>query len=242
MLRLLDAASTPRRYGSDMTGERPDGFRVLVVDDHPVFRRGLAGLLAKETWVTAVLEAGTLDEAVRQAVTGKPDVVAMDLRLPDGDGIAATARILRARPTATVLVLTMTEDDARVREALRAGARGYVLKRSEPDDIVRALHTVARRGWVLDPEVGRPVLTDLPDPLPVKPTKWNLNERQMQILALLARGLTNTAIARELDLAEKTVRNSIGPILTAIQARDRVDGVLKAREAGFGGAPPADRP
>jgi DNA-binding NarL/FixJ family response regulator len=221
-----------------MTGAGPDRFRVLVVDDHPVFRRGLAGLLAEQPWVAAVLEAGTLDEALRQTVTGKPDVVAMDLRLPDGDGITATRRVLRARPSATVLVLTMTEDDARVREALRAGARGYVLKRSEPDDVVRALHTVARRGWVLDPEVGRPVLGELPDRPPVAPTGWNLNERQVQVLALLAKGLSNTAIARELDLAEKTVRNMIGPILTEIGAKDRVDGVLKAREAGFDGRPP----
>ena len=214
----------------DVSGERSSGKRVLIVDDHPVFRRGLVGLLATESWVASVLEAGTLEDAVREAVTGHPDVVAMDLRLPDGDGLEATRRILRARPTAKILVLTMTDDGARAREAIRAGARGYALKRSEPEDIVRALHTVARGGYVLDPDVGRDVLghvTERPDVPP--DLVRNLSPRQVQILTMIGEGRSNSAIARELGVAEKTVRNVVGPILTEIGARDRVDAALKAR-------------
>ena len=219
-----------------MVEKQRSGVRVLVVDDHPVFRRGLVGLLSVEDWVEAVLEAGTVEDAVREAVVGRADVVAMDLRLPDGNGLDATRRVLRARPAARVLVLTMAHDGALVREAMRAGARGYVLKRADPEDVVRSLHGVARGSFVLDPEVGSGVLGDLPEHPAVLPAPFDgLTKREIAMLLMVAEGKSNAAIARSLGVVEKTVRNMMTPVFRTIGAADRVQAALRVKEAGISG-------
>jgi DNA-binding NarL/FixJ family response regulator len=134
---------------------------VLIVDDHPVVRRGLRAMLESEAWVDKVVEAATVAEALRAVVSCEVQVIAMDVGLPDGDGIDATRRVLHARPDVKVLILTMTNDEDLVASALRAGARGYMLKDTDPDTVVDALRTVAAGGIVLGPRIGPSVLAAL---------------------------------------------------------------------------------
>ncbi|MEU4689832.1 response regulator transcription factor [Actinoplanes sp. NPDC023714] len=211
-----------------------DGVRVLIVDDHPVVRRGLRVMLESEPWVAEVVEAASVAEAVRQAVTQQVHVVAMDVVLPDGDGIDATRRILQTRRDARVLILTMAEDDHLVARALRAGARGFVLKATDPDAVVDALRTVAAGGVVLGPAVGAAVLTALrPGPGPLPPPFDQLTIRERDILTRLAGGDSNARIARHLGISEKTVRNQLTPIFTKLGVADRVQAALLARDAGL---------
>lgn len=213
-----------------------DGITVLVVDDHPVVRRGLRTLLHGEAWVGEVLEAATVAESVRQAVTQHVDVVAMDVSLPDGDGIDAVARILAARPEVKIVMLTMADDEEVVARALRAGARGYLVKETDPDTLVEALHTIASGGVVLGPKVGPSVLstlrrapTDLPSPFD------RLSAREREVLAGLAGGESNARIARQLGVSEKTVRNQLSSVFAKLGVADRVQAALLARDAGFPG-------
>lgn len=215
-----------------MTGRH----RVLIVDDHPVMRRGLRTLLESEAWVDVVVEAATMAEAVRQAVTQEAQVVAMDLVLPDGDGIEATRAILRSRPGTRVLMLTMADDEDFVVRALRAGARGYVLKTTDPDTVIDALRTVAGGGVVLGPSIGPTILATLRRTPAELPAPFNtLTARQRDILARLASGDSNARIARHLGLTEKTVRNQLTPIFALLGVGDRVQAALLARDAGISG-------
>lgn len=213
-----------------------DGITVLVVDDHPVVRRGLRTLLQGEPWVGEVLEAATVAESVRQAVTQHVDVVAMDVSLPDGDGIDAVARILTARPEVKIVMLTMADDEEIVARALRAGARGYLVKETDPDTLVDALRTIASGGVVLGPKVGPSVLSamrrapaDLPSPFD------RLSAREREVLAGLAGGESNARIARQLGVSEKTVRNQLSSVFAKLGVADRVQAALLARDAGFPG-------
>jgi DNA-binding NarL/FixJ family response regulator len=210
--------------------------RVLVVDDHPVVRRGLRTMLDGEPWVCEVLEAATVAEAVRTVVTCQIHVVAMDVSLPDGDGVEAVGRIMAARPEAKVLMLTMADDEEIVARALRAGASGYLVKETDPDTIVEALHTVAVGGVVLGPRIGPSVLAalrrapaDLPAPFD------RLTARERDILARLASGESNARIARHLGVSEKTVRNQLSSVFAKLEVADRVQAALLARDAGFTG-------
>jgi two-component system, NarL family, nitrate/nitrite response regulator NarL len=209
--------------------------RVLIVDDHGLVRRGLRSMLELEPWVEQVLEAQNAAEALTQAVTERADVVAMDLGLPDGDGIEATRRILKARPAAKVLVITMDGDEDTVARALRAGARGYMLKGTDPDVIVDALCAVAGGGVVLGPDIGPSLLgamqgprTQLPPPLD------KLTPREQDIVTRLAAGDDNAAIARHLGLSDKTVRNQLSGVFTKLGVAGRVQAALMARDAGLG--------
>jgi two-component system, NarL family, nitrate/nitrite response regulator NarL len=207
--------------------------RVLVVEDHPVFRMGMARMLELESWVGAVLEAGTVEEAVRAAVVEGADVVVMDLALPDGDGLAATRRIRQVRPDARVLVLTADEEPHTVAAALDAGAAGYLLKRTDPDDVTAALRTVWRGGTVLGPAVDPGVLarrsgSGAPAPFDA------LSERELDVVCMQASGLPARAIARHLDLAEHTVRNGMRPIYDKLGVADRAEAMWLARSAGLG--------
>lgn len=208
--------------------------RVLVVDDHPVVRRGLRAMLEGEPWVKHVLEAATVEEAVREAVTNQVDVIAMDVTLPDGDGIEATRRIMSRCPGANVLIVTFHDDEDRVARALRAGARGYVLKDTEPDTVVHALRTVAEGGVVLGPRVGPEVLATLQRaPATLPPPFDTLTPREREILAGLVRGENNARIAKHLGLSEKTIRNQLSIVFTKLGVSDRVQAALRAREAGM---------
>lgn len=211
------------------------GLRVLVVDDHPVVRRGLRAMLAAEHWVAEVLEADTVAAAVREAVTGAVDLVAMDVALPDGNGIDATRRILHARPDTKVLILTMADDEDIAARALRAGARGYVLKLTDPETVVDALRAVAAGSIVLGPSIGPMLLTAARrEPAALPPPFDQLTARERQIVTLLAKGNSNARIARQLGVSEKTIRNQLTPLFTKLGVTDRVQAALRARDAGFG--------
>jgi DNA-binding NarL/FixJ family response regulator len=208
--------------------------RVLLVDDHPVVRRGLRTMLEDEPWVDSVVEAASVADAVRQAVTQHVHVVAMDVMLPDGDGIEATEKILRAQPGVHVLMVTMADDDDLVVRALRAGARGYVLKSTDPDIVLDALRAVAGGGVVLGPTIGPTMLTTLKRaPVELPPPFNQLTARQRDILTALVGGNSNARIARQLGLTEKTVRNQLTPIFTLLGVSDRVQAALLARDAGI---------
>lgn len=210
--------------------------RVLIVDDHPVVRRGLRAMLEDEEWVASVAEAATVDEAVRAAVSTKAQVVAMDINLPDGDGIEATRRIVSLVPGIKVLIVTLYDDKDRVARALKAGARGYVLKDTEPDTIVDALRTVADGGVVLGPKVGPEVLTTLQGtPTQLPPPFDKLTPQERKILAGLVRGATNAEIGRSLGLNEKTVRNYLTAVFEKLGVDSRVQAALRARDAGIEG-------
>ncbi|MGW0657864.1 response regulator [Streptodolium elevatio] len=217
---------------------------VLVVDDHPVFRAGMVAVLEDLDDLDVVGQAGdgaaALDEVARLA----PDVVLMDLRMPGMGGLEATARIGTTHPATAVIVLTMDEDDDSVFAALRAGARGYLLKESDGDDIRRAILGVARGEAVFGPRIAQRVLaffsaspahTRGAVPFP------QLTDREREILDLLAHGLDNGAIARRLVLSEKTVRNRVSDVLAKLRARSRAEAVAIARDAGLGPTPPANQ-
>jgi len=207
------------------------GATVLVVDDHPIVRRGLAALLQVEPWAGRVVEAATVRAAHELAVTERPDVVVLDLGLPDGDGLELLPRLRRAVPGCAVLVLTMTNDDAMVRACLDAGANGYVLKETEPTAIVRSVRAVLDGGLVLGPAVAAGALSRTGPALP--PRLAQLDPTELRILGWVGQGANNAQIARALEVTEKTVRNRLSAILPRIGAADRVQAVLIAREAGL---------
>jgi len=213
--------------------------RVLVVDDHPTFRRGLGALLASLPDVELVGEAADGGAAVERARELEPDVVVMDLDMPGLGGVEATRRIVAAQPTVAVLVLTMLDEDESVFAAMRAGARGYVVKGADTDDVLRALESVARGDAVFGPAVASRVLSYLTRPLSARdPLLFpELTEREREVLELMARGLSNGEIARKLVVSPKTVRNHVSNVFTKLQVTDRSEAVGRARRAGLGGVP-----
>lgn len=211
--------------------------KVLLVDDHPVVRRGLAALLATLPGIDVVGEAGNGSDAVKEAQLTKPHVVVMDVQMPGLDGVEATKALRTAVPSTAVLVLTMFEDSQSVVMALRAGAKGYLLKGADQEEIVRAIRAVAAGDTVL----GKPVAAQLVDRLdgngtasaPVAPFP-ELTRRETEILDRIAAGLSNSDIASSLGLAGKTVSNHISAIFAKLQVADRTQAILRARDAGLG--------
>jgi DNA-binding NarL/FixJ family response regulator len=208
--------------------------RVLIADDHPLVRQGLQAALAPMPDVEVVAEAATGQAAVREAVLHRPDVVVMDLQMPELNGIEATRELARSVPTAAVLVLTMFDDDDSVFAAMRAGARGYVLKGAEQQEIARAIAAVAAGQAIFGPAVATRVLAYFATP-PVTPTPFpELTAREREVLDLLAAGHTNHQIADQLTLSAKTVANHISAIFAKLQVADRTQAILRARDAGLG--------
>lgn len=209
--------------------------RLVVVDDHPVFRMGMVALLGSIDGLEVVGEAETADDAV--AVCGEflPDVVLMDLQLTESSGVDATRRIVERHPDIGVLVVTMMDDDDSVFAAMRAGARGYLLKGAGPADIQRAVEAVRRGEVLLGPEIATRAIGFLtsahrrgPSPFP------DLTEREREILDLVAAGLDNASIARRLAVSPKTVRNHLSNVFTKLAVVDRAQAIVRAREAGLG--------
>ncbi len=197
--------------------------RVLVVDDHPLFRHGLAGMLGIADDMVLADAVGDAETAVERCLELAPDVVLMDLNLPGMPGVEAIRRIVaRERPPA-VLVLTMVDDDDTVSAALQVGARGYLLKGAVQDEVLAAIRAVAAGGLVLTGNAAERVLTGR------QRYRQELTERESQVLALIADGRTNAEIARELDLSLKTVQNHVSNVLTKLQVRDRTQAALRAR-------------
>ncbi|SNQ45791.1 Transcriptional regulatory protein LiaR [Frankia canadensis] len=213
--------------------------RVLLADDHPMVRRGIAALLSTLEGVELAGEASTGAEAIREAVLLQPSVVVMDVRMPDMDGVEATRRLAAAVPECAVLMLTMFEDDETLVAAMRAGARGYLLKGADQEDILQAIRSVARGQVVLGPGVAGRLLDQLaaPGAGPAAPFP-ELTARERQILDLVAAGRNNTAIAAELGVATKTVVNHITAIFAKLRLASRAEAIVRAREAGLGRTAP----
>ena len=211
-------------------------YRVLVVDDHPVFRTGLCGIIEAAPDLTVVGEAETGLEAVEQAAATRPDVILMDLQMPELGGVEATRRILAERPATRILVLTMIDRDAALAAALRAGARGYLLKGSGRDEVLSAIRAVASGGAVLSAEVADRLPSLLTATPPSAAAFPDLTARENQILTLLAEGRDNADIADELSLSLKTVRNYVSSILTKLEVPGRAQAIVKVRNAGDPGS------
>jgi len=212
--------------------------RVAVADDHPVVRDGLRALLTTLSTMELVAEAATGRQAVRAAVVDKPDVLVMDLRMPDLDGATATAEIARVAPDVAVLVLTMFDDDESVFAAMRAGARGYLVKGASQDEIVRAINAVAAGEAIFGPGVARRVLRYFAAPPKLaEPAFPELTAREREVLDLVAAGLSNAAIAARLRLAVKTVGNHTSAIFAKLQVAGRAEAIIRARDAGLGNPP-----
>jgi len=211
--------------------------RVLVADDHAGFRSGIALLLRSLPDTEVVGEAASGDEAVVRAVSTGADVVLMDLAMPGGGGLAATERLARDAPHIAVLVLTMSAEDASVTAALRAGARGYLVKGASRAEVERALRTVAEGGVVVGASVAHRVAALVGGGAAAPPELADLSVREREVLDLMARGLDNAEIARRLVLSPKTVRNVVSAIFGKLHTSDRVQVVLRAREAGLGTRP-----
>jgi DNA-binding NarL/FixJ family response regulator len=209
--------------------------RVVVADDHPIFRNGLRTLVEESDQLEFVGDAADGDAAVRLCREHEPDVVLMDIRMPGTSGVEATRRIVAELPTVGVLMLTMLEDDTSMFAALRAGARGYVLKGAAPDEIIRAIVAVAAGEALFGAAVAGRIAGFLqPDQRTLNHPFPALSSRERDILDLLAAGRSNTAIAESLALSEKTIRNNITNIFAKLHVTDRAEAIVKAREAGLG--------
>ena len=213
---------------------------VLVADDHPMFRAGMVTVLQDLDDVEVVGQATNGREAVELVGSLSPDVVLMDLRMPEVGGLEATARIKVEHPDTAVIVLTMDSDDDSIFAALRAGARGYLLKEADGLDVERAINGVARGEAVFGAGIAERVLTLFSQGRSTAVSPFpELTPRELEMLELIAGGLDNPTIARRLFLSEKTVRNRVSAILTKLHARSRAEMVALARDAGLGG--PADQ-
>ncbi len=209
--------------------------RILIVDDHPLFRHGIREFLNLTPDIQVVGEAMSGEEAISQAETLQPDVILMDVNMPGVNGIEATRRILHDSPHIRILVVTMFEDDGTVFAAMRAGARGYILKDAEKENILRAINAVGNGEAIFSPTIATRLIDFFSTQASTLPKEIfpSLTEREREILQLIARGQSNAAIVRELSLSPKTVYNYVSNILSKLQVADRAQAIIRAREAGL---------
>jgi len=210
--------------------------RIVIADDHAIVREGLRAVLGSEPDMEVVGEATTGKEVVEQATELQPDVILIDIQMPGMNGIQATRRILEANPHIGVVVLTMYEDDDSVFSAMRAGARGYVLKSAPPSEILKVLRAVAEGEAHFGAEIARRLTDFFSAPKPPSPAEAfpELTDREREVLDLIAQGHNNSKIAARLFVSPKTVRNHIAHIFTKLQVGDRAHAIIRAREAGLG--------
>jgi DNA-binding NarL/FixJ family response regulator len=215
-----------------------DPIRLLIADDHTLVRQGLSAMFAAVPDIAVVGEAASGDDVIARADALMPDVILMDIQMPGIHGIEATRRILQQHASIGIIVVTMLDDDSSVFAAMRAGARGYVLKGADKADLVRTIRAVAQGEALFGPAVARRFMSYFNDlrsapqsPAPVFP---ELTDREREVLELIAQGESNPRIAELLSLSSKTVRNHISSIFNKLQVADRVQAVLRAREAGLG--------
>jgi DNA-binding NarL/FixJ family response regulator len=208
----------------------------MIADDHPLFRDGLRAMFESELDIDLVGEAATGLEAVALASQLLPDVALMDIQMPDVDGIEATRRVLAASPKTRVLVVTMFEDDDSVLAAMRAGARGYMVKGMRSADAIRAIRAVAEGDAIFSPAIAGRLVSMLAEARQrARPEAFpELTERERQTLDLMAQGHKNAVIAERLHLSPKTVRNYVTSIFDKLQLADRSQAIVRAREAGLG--------
>lgn len=209
-----------------------EGIKVLIADDHSVVRKGIRALLETEPGIRVVGEAEDGEDALHKALALRPDVILMDLVMPKLDGVKATHEVRERLPTAKVLVLTSFAEDRRIRAAIEAGALGYLLKDSSPQDLVRAIREVARGGSALHPKVAQRLIRQLQGPRE-KSVREGLTERETRVLKLIARGLSNREVARELSISEPTVRTHVSNILRKLHLKSRTQAALYALKEGL---------
>ncbi len=215
--------------------------RILLCDDHAMFRQGLKGILETEDGFRVIGEAATGREAVRYALQTRPDVILMDIQMPELDGVAAAKAILAEEPDAKVIILTMYRQDTYVFEAIKVGARGYMLKDSDANDLIEAIRKVAAGETLLNAEMAASILDEfkkvkqLPDHPEHKLS--DLTEREADILRLLAQGASNQEIAEALKVSEKTVRNRLSEIFSKLRLNNRTQAALYALREGIASLP-----
>jgi len=209
--------------------------RVLIAEDHPLFRKGMRALLTATPGTEVVGEATTGQEAIELAAELQPDVILMDLQMPGINGIEATRQILHTSPHIRILVVTLFEDNASIFIALRAGARGYILKDAKEEEMLRAIRAVGSGEAIFSPAIATRLMDFFAAPRPAVPKEIfpTLTEREREILQLIARGRTNNDIAKELALSTKTVGNYVSNIFGKLQVADRAQAIIRARDAGL---------
>lgn len=211
-----------------------DKLTILIADDHPVFRKGLRALLTSMPTTELVGEATTGEEAIHLAEKLQPDVILMDLQMPGGGGLPAIRRIVQTSPHIRILVVTMFEDDDSVFAAMRAGARGYILKDMNDDDITRAILAVGNGEAIFSPAIAQRMMSFFSARSALPPDIFpELTESERNVLRLMAQGANNAAIAQQLSLSSKTVRNYVSNIFSKLQVADRAQAIVKARDAGL---------
>jgi len=212
-----------------------DSLRILIADDHPLFRKGMRTLLTATADTEVIGEATTGQEVIELAATLQPDVILMDLQMPGVNGIEATRQIVQTSPHIRILVITLFEDDASVFSALRAGARGYVLKDAREEEMLRAIRSVGSGEAIFSPTIATRLMDFFSAPQTAVPKEIfpTLTEREREILQWIARGSSNSEIARELALSVKTVNNYVSNIFSKLQVADRAQAIIRARDAGL---------
>ncbi len=213
-----------------------DRIRILIADDSPLFRKGLAALLKSFTDTELVGEATSGEEAIALSARLQPDVILMDLKMPDVSGIEAARRIIQTSPHISILMLTMFQNDDSIFAAMRAGARGYLLKGADQDEMLRAIRAVASGEAIFSRTIAQRLIHYFSSTKPSGPSGIfpQLTDREREILALIAQGYKNPEIAEHLTLSPKTVRNHVSNIFSKLQVADRAQAILRAREAGLG--------
>lgn len=212
-----------------------EALRVLIADDHPLFRHGIHEFLNLAPDIQVIGEVTSGEEAITQAEALQPDVILMDVNMPGVNGIEATRRIMHDSPHIRILVVTMFEDDGSVFAAMRAGARGYILKDAEKENILRAIQAVGNGEAIFSPTIATRLIDFFATQSSALPREIfpSLTEREREILQLIARGQSNADIARELSLSPKTIYNYVSNIFSKLQVADRAQAIIRAREAGL---------